>query len=500
MSLQDALKTDRAGMWRYVDREYLSSDSEKNRMKAAQKRHDLYCNDTNSHFDNILSEVFSNKEVIAARQKFVRMSRYLNVSRRVINKISTVYRGGAERYLGARPTGGSENKPTEVLKILNERTQIDQVMLRAQRMVNLTNACAIYPRVKTDGTPELHAYHHGNFFAVHHPDEPTDLLALIFEKRRRGASIIDSQESSWLFMDSKIITRLQPGGSPSGDVVEHGLGRIPAVLARRDMTSEVLIDTHTGGDIEAAHEAVALMIIMMLKHLKSGTKMPYLAGDTTGMATEQPLDEESFSRFNDGSAPGVLDLGADPSAYLRAAKSIIRDLEETYGIPDPAIEAGSRSGDQIEIQNKRLVEMRAEQIPHWRAVEMDLNDLRSRVHKYEAKDFWISFGEVTKVRTRSEELKVRQEERKLGYSNVVDELIKDNPELDVQGATAAFIRNCQLETLFVAQKRSLNIPSDSTDSQGRSPEENGRLRIVKDSNDQQTDSDDPEDQGDSASA
>jgi DhnA family fructose-bisphosphate aldolase class Ia len=274
----------------------------------------------------------------------------------------------------------------------------------------------------------------------------------------------------------------------SGTYQEHGIGRLPCLLIHREEPEEKLLDSSSGEDLISAHLAVALLNTLMLKHQKSGTNLIAATGDISTTANDQPMDEECITNFGEGVSLQNLDLGANPSNYISAAKSVLTQVAANYGISESvfSLQYSATSGFEIELKRSALREVRNDQILDYRPVERELVEIQSRVlsmaghgMKFDSSGFQVNFGETQAPRDPKAMLEYFEQARRMGLLSTQQMYMKMNPEASAQDAEDAIAVNAMVEARRVSLYRELNIsPMASAEDPGLDPQQNGQLRII----------------------
>ena len=223
--------------------------------------------------------------------------------------------------------------------------------------------------------------------------------------------------------------------------------------------------------------AIALINTMMLKHQKSGTKQAVASGDLADMPIGQPMDEEHLLQAPEGVALSTLDLGADPDSYIKAGRSVIKQIAANYGIPESVFDLSyqATSGFEIELKRTGLREVRRDQIMDWRPVEQDLAEIMSESlaeHRHELAfntlGWSIDFGEVETPQEPHSRLVYWEKLRQMGLMNTEQMYLALNPEAEEEDAEEAIANNAVVEARRVSLYRTLNIspstPADGSDS------------------------------------
>jgi hypothetical protein len=236
-------------------------------------------------------------------------------------------------------------------------------------------------------------------------------------------------------------------------IVPNELGRIPGALLALDPPSDALYDATTGEDIVAAHMAVWFENILLMKESKSATKQPILQGDNTNMARAQAADSEVAVEAPDGVLLTTLDLSMDLNMFRDTADHILERCAANHGIP-PAIlhHAGATSGYEIELRHIGIRERRIEQETPFRAFERELAGVMSHVvglsapqYAFDMAGWSINFGDVQAPQSPMEALTVFEAKRRLGLTDTVEEVMRQDPDLDISGAASKLLGHIEIE-------------------------------------------------------
>lgn len=453
---------------------YIMSDSEKERRRKARMRIDLYHDRGDEQIRAMVDDIFKNQRVRDMRKKFVELASFQNLTKRIVREISSVYSESASRRV-ARQT---QNR---VYNDLQSRIRLDRRMRLANQMLNLCNDVVVWFDVFM-GQPVVRVVTPDNFWAVAHPNDPTHLAAIIFDRiPGRGAVVTQKTPHYLVVTDDEQFSLDQHGRLLPETRMPLGLSRMPMVMVHRVEPTTCLLTPDPGSDIISAHKAITLINVMMLKHQKSGTKQAYASGDLGDMPQGQPMDEEHLLQAPEGVSLSTLDLGADPNNYINAARSVIKQISANYGIPESVFDLSyqATSGYEIELKRTGLREVRRDQILDWRPVERELAGIMSEVlaeasHELAfAIDKWsIDFGEVETPQEPLSRLMYWEKLRQMGLMNTQDMYMQLNPEATEADARDAIIANAQVEAERVMLYRALNVsPNTPADGSDNEPEQ-----------------------------
>ncbi len=461
-------------MSKYLREQYVFNDSQKCRRAKMRDRIDLYNGNGQAQINAMVDDIFQNQKVRALRKKFVELAMFQNLTRRIVREISSVYAEPATRIVSSAPMNAR-------YKALQQDMRLDRRMRVANQMLNLCNEVVVWFDLRMN-KPVLRIVTPDNFWAVCHPNDPTLCVALIFDQSptdRMNSG--DSTPHYLVVSDSETFSLNSHGRLLSGTRMAHGLSRMPMQLVHRTEPTVCLLDEYGGDDIVSAHKALTLINTMMLKHQKSGTKQAYMSGDAGDMPRDQPMDEEHLLQAPEGTSLSTLDLGADPDSYIKAARSVIKQLAANYGIPESVFDLSyqATSGYEIELKRTGLREVRRDQILDWRPVERDLASIMVEAlaeagseYAFNLTGWSINFGEVETPQDPMQMLVYWEKRRQMGLMNSIEMLMQLNPEMDEKQAEEQIVANALVEAKRVELYRALNVspgtPADGSDRQNNS--------------------------------
>lgn len=456
---------------RFLRDNYLDNRSEAARIAESERRADFYSDRTRGHFERMIDVVFKHPDIRAERKRFIPYAKFQNITKRIVDEISTIYSEAAMRTVGSSDV----DKYDELVSL--PTVQINAKMRQANRTTNLQNEAFILFLVRRfDSMPQLKVLAPHEFYAIAHPMDPAHLLAIVYSVKRQGVVVRDDEPHWQAWTEWETFQLNGRGYVMSESWQEHGLGMIPGVLVHREASDAMLLDPMSGEDLISAHQAIALINIMMLKEQKSGTKQPYISGDIGNTATGQPMDSEILTVFQDGVAPGTLDLGADPSNYIQTNKNIIYQVASNKGVSEAMMDMSmfnTSSGWELQMRRRGLTEKRHQQIMFpWRPAEQQLARVMAAVcqryaprYSFSAESFIIDFGEYEAPLDPPTQLAYWTALREQGLMTTADIAQALNPDLTEERAVEAVAQNIMQEKMI----QSLGTPATAMEP----PETNG---------------------------
>lgn len=445
----------------------IRSASEQARRERALRRSEMYTDNGHRHMEAYIDSVFSHHDVKQKRKSWISKANYINVTKRIIHEVATLYRAPAVRTV-------ADVEGNERYKQLCIDIGMNQVMLKAQRLANLHRSLFVMPRVVNwDGapTPRIELIEPQNFFAVADPMEPKRMACFVYDIASAPIEIIGKRGPKYrVITDADMFLVDSDGFIVDGSLEPNPLGFIPGTLIAMDPPSDALLDTTTGEDIIAAHLSVWFENINLLKESKSATKQPVVQGDATMMPRKQAADSEVAIEAPDGVMLTTLDLSMDLSMFRATADHILERCASNHGIP-PAIlhHAGATSGYEIELRHIGIRERRTEQESLFRLHERKIARVLSELCKVSAPQYafdmdgWsINFGDVQVPLSASEQLTVFEGKRRLGLTDTVEEIMRIDPDMSEEQAAERLMGHIEVETLRNYLMRDMAAAQGST--------------------------------------
>lgn len=438
------------------DKYHPTTRDEADRRIRAKMRRDIFRDEGQPHFEAMVDELFKNQKVRDLRRQFVPYALFNNVTKRIVREISTVYSEPATRTI---------RNANERYQVFQRTVRMDRVLRSVNRYANLLNNVLVYPDINALGVPKLRVVTPDRFVAVSHPNDPTLPVAYVIDQFPGGVEVQETQPHYLVMSDHEFFKLDRNWRFVEDTHVEHGLGRLPAILFSREELDDRILDNASGADIISAHKAVALLNVLMLKAQKSGTRMPYATGDTSRVANDQPMDEENIVQLGEGVALSTLDLGADPENYINAGRSVIKQVAANHGIPESVFDLSyqATSGFEIELKRTGLREIRRDQLLDYRPLERDLAELWAAVltkaqhpSAYDPAGWGVNFGEVETPQDPSARLAYWKEMEGMDLANKVEMYMHQNPEASEAEAKAAIEFNARYRIAHMQRWQAAN--------------------------------------------
>ncbi len=459
----------------------VASKSESQRRQDMRQRLDLYKDRGRPHLEATLDRLFKNTKVRELRKEMLELAEFQNLIKRIIREISTVYSEPAARTVG---------KGNKAFQKLVADVSYDRQMRKVNRLGNLCNNVLVWPDIDPLGKPTLRVITPDKFVAIPHPNDPLLPVAYIVDQCRSGAAPtaphymgMSDTEYFWLDKDWRLV---RTADYPTG-MYQHGYDALPALLWSYEEPDETLLDSTSGRDMVSAQLAVALINVMMIKHQKSGAKIPYASGDTSNLARGQAMDEENIIELGEGVTLNTLDLGADPNSYINACRAVIKQIAANRGIPESVFDLSysASSGFEIELKRVGLREIRREQILNFRPFEKKLAELWSKVlvgteWAFDLTKWSIDFGDLETPQDPQAKLAYWEKLEEMGLVNAVQMYMELNPEATPEEAAQAIDDNLKMrrDKIRIFQESSVS-PMNPKDPGGQINSDRGAVEKVE---------------------
>ena len=470
-------------LWKH----YLNSDSEKARIKKFAERQRLFLNCGEADLEDMIDKVFKDPEVKAKRKEWVSFAKYNNVLRRVIMEQATVYSLPAERSVGIvdplPPNPSTEEvaeheRQVEAAAEQNARYQevlrlcrFHEVMQRFNALLLLNRAVVLVPRMRElpDGTwvPTIDLVTPSKFHAVRDTIDPTLCIALIFETSFQLCDEVAMgpkwmaltwHERLWINSAGRVIDKDAQGRNL---IDEHGMGRIPAILATIDPPDGALLDESTGEDLVAAQKSVTFLQVLMLKEAKSATVQTHVSGDLATAMRNQSDDTEVPIVTPEGTSVTTHDRGMKFLDFDDAAERVTTSAASNHGVAAEVMNHGATaSADARELVRVPLRERRLQQHVPLRDIERDLAQLLSvvvaqyRTDLAYSTDGWnIDFADPQTPLGTHEALVVLEKELAIGLKSELRAIMDRNPDLTYDQAKAILLQLIEDRTFRLVAMR-----------------------------------------------
>ena len=467
----------------HLKRTVLSDAECKNRDEAAL-RQELYRAEGDEHVGDKVLHVFKDPEVRQYRKDWIRLGKFDNVWKSYVNAKATVYNVPAVRKVG----GKTDQERYETLQRQCRQNAMAKIW---NRWGYLQRSLAVGFRVrKRTQKPVIDVVSRDSFWALGHPDDPTDLIAMGIRIAQPNKDLASWRESEkWQVWTDHERFVCDGGGHVKTETIhKHGWARMPWLLFSIEPPVGRLIDHSTGKENDAAHLAVWFEHICGLKESKSATKIPVVSGDTTRDARAQAADSEIPVELRDGTSLSAIDMGMDFSKFRDHADFIKTTSAANEGIaPNILKHEGVQSAQARELMRAPLMELRREQEDYLReferefveiqamVVERDLNEL-----KFSTAGWSIDFQDSRIPLDPKASTELFEHKRRLGLTSTIQYLREQNPDLSVAQAKALLVRLIADEFTRNTLMRPLQQISGSM---GADPPAEGETPPAKQSND-----------------
>lgn len=422
----------------YLKTHYLNARPEEQRREKAARRQRFYLSGGDADMAKFIAGVIKDPRVRNKRLEWIEHAKFNNVLRRIVHELATVY---------SEPASRTVSDPASNLRYqeLQRRCRQHEVMLRANRLALLHRNIVIGPRIRdVNGSvdPVLDVVTPDNFYAVAHPLDPLALVALVFDLRMTLVAST-ARTPRYVVWTAREMFQLDYAGNVLDDsVVEHAYGRIPWILFSLEPPNGTLLDTTSGDDLEAAHRAVWLMSVLLLKESKSATKQHVLFGDVSRLTRDQAADTDVPIEGGEGTSIQTIDNSMDLSMFVDTARSIYETAAANYGLPPSLLKHdGVQSAEARELVRIPLREIRLQQQIPFRDLERELAELQSMVVgpaipelAFNTAGWSIDFADPQTPLGTKEALEVFKQERQLGLTSTKAEILRRNPDLTEEQA------------------------------------------------------------------
>lgn len=430
----------------------------------------------------LIDAVYTNPIVREKRKAWAKWTRYDNITKKVVNESSTVYREPA-----LRTVKGEENNARYQMALA--KLDIHRKSKRWNKMLNLHRALLVGVRVFMDGTDEstrrakIEIVTPANCRLITHPNDCHHIVAVAVRMRvktqgdykvpeqLRGQLGVVTDRPEWQVWSDSETFMMRSDWTILGDTIRaHTLGRIPYVFVALDEPAD---DTpwpgECGQDLVAADMASWFTAVNELKEVKSATRQQIVSGNLDAAQRAQAADSEMPIELPDDVALTSQDMSMDVSIFRDTRAGIKDDVGNNYGLASQIMRnQGTQSAEARENMRIPLREQRIDQISVLKVFERDLAECASVVLQKDwgqiafTTDGWeMQFQDPQTPLTGKEELERFEQERGLGLNSGINYVMERNPDMTREQARAFLMANIEDELWRNKAMRPLQVISGS---------------------------------------
>ncbi|MCK4759653.1 MAG: hypothetical protein KAT69_06360 [Candidatus Aminicenantes bacterium] len=434
-------------------------EADQARQKEAQEKLDIYMDDFKEIVERKISELF-HPDTVKRLRYHVNQSQ--NILKRVINEISTIYKGEAQRALDPESVRYDEIKKLNNLDIIGKKVN---------RYTNLLNETLVKVGFR-DGRIAYDIITPNICTVIQNEQDPTKADAIIYtvtQANTRGSTKIRyhywSLDGDYLIFDEsfRIVGKIYDSDDRTGELrpypyIDPDTKRyiLPFVISHKQAPDSAFWDQDSGRDLYNAAIMTAIKMTLFDYYFKVGSfKQIYLIGDESDMPGDQVLDPLTVLRgTGEGAAIGVLDREVNMKQLQEAIIFQLNSIINNYGISADqwTLSIAEMSGIALRIRNMPLMEIREDQIPFYRQFERDLFKVTRIVNNAhlvgkaqvipEKAEFSVDFAEIVFPEDPIAALKHSTEQLKAGLISLGQFYMIFNPdEKDEKAAEKRIIDN-----------------------------------------------------------
>jgi hypothetical protein len=452
----------------YLPKQSHASDEKWKRRQAMRLRLRLYRDAYEADIVALIDQIFTHPEVKKQRERLVEVVMGQNVTKRIVQEVASLYDQPARRSFD------SESE-TERWRELEQELELHDVWQEAHHLTFLCNEVLMW-LVDIDGEKSMRVVTPDAFDVVPHRKDPLRPVAVVLDVAPPALPDTFSRERVpfWEVWDDVEVTELNASGTWIS-THSHGLGRVPGVLLHRKKPVDTILDGTSGKDIVSAHQAVIFLTLAAMQlGISQGEKQPYVRGNLSSIAADQPLDGQTPIALPPETEIGVIDLKTDPEHYLVMLRHHVASVAHTYGMSYEQFTfsetADTASGKAYEVRRQRLTELRREQRRRAQTHEPQVAELLG----FDRAEMRTDFAEVATPADAAEEVDLLDKRMKKGLDSPIEFMMRKDPDLDRARAKERLLENLRDWAWLVTFARSLNVADDASATEpGQTPEQNG---------------------------
>ena len=444
------------------------------RREEIARRVRLYRDDARADFEAIIRQVFEDARVQQQRIRLIDVATEQNVTRRIVDEVASLYDKPAVRTL---PDAGTNAQFHEIEKRIN----LHEIMQESSRLLQLCNDVLIWQFNGVDNKSRLRIVTPDVFDALPDPRDRAVMAGVLLDVCPMSITPNRDRLPHWELWDDTYRYLLSAAGDivdergdPSGPI-EHGLGRIPAVLLHKREPTERLLDSRPGRDITSAHLGCGLLNVMIMRLSKAqGERQPILQGNLANVAKNQSMDGESPIALPPEVQASMLDSKTDPDHYIRVKREKLASVAQTYGMSYEQLSytesSETQSGKAYQVRREKLTELRSEQRRRALINEAQIVELLG----FDPTGMKVDHQEQALPQDAAEEIDLLDKKVRMGLDSPISYLMRKDPDLDRMGALIEMKQNLTDWSLLIEMVRRMNMAKDADAKQpGQDPQQNG---------------------------
>lgn len=416
---------------------------------AIKNRVAMFDNDWADQLDDELKKQFHEKTY----EKIRKMSdTSMNIFRRIVREICTVYREPAERLIRDAP-----DTAQEAAGKLFAKMRIDQTMQVAHRYAKAATCSFIFVRAKMDGSLVLRVLTPDQVYVETDQDDPTKMTLFAYQSeivdskgRPKAIWIAYTDNERWYCDHKGKAFEKDPRNDATYDPA-NAYGIIPAIAFPAEFQVRDFWSESWNRDAFEANLKIGLLNTYMNYLVKTQSfKQITINADKVDEALKDQILDPLFPLALSGDATAsVLDLNTQLGAIDQVIRGKVAAIANNYGISNEnfTLTTQAASGFSLKIANQALQDIREADIPLCASVEQALYRVIAKMTEGFPEEAEIQFnpGEVSWPEEWTTEQARWEFEFEHGISSPVDYLLRRDPQLD-RGSAIKLIQDRSAET------------------------------------------------------
>jgi hypothetical protein len=457
-----------------------TASQNRHRLRRAQiaVRVRLYHDEAKTDFETLIRQIFEDTDVQDQRCRLIDVASEMNVSRRIVDELASLYDKPALRRLASRDTEFHAEE---------QRLHLHEIMQQLQRMLELCNEALVWQYIGIDGQTRLRIVTPDVFDVISDPRDPTEMAGVLIDvspnsmlPNRNVLPQYEVWDDTYRYLINANGDLVNERGELVSTPIEHGqknaagVGRIPGVLLHLEQPKDRALDARRGSDIKSAHLATGLLLVMAMRLAKSqGERQPVLKGNLATVAKKQRMDGETPLALPPEVEASMLDSKTDPDHYVTMIKVVLTGVAVTYGMSYEQLtysETSTGPGVVYELRREKLKELRGERRRRAVINEHEVVELMG----FDPTGMKVDHTEQALPQDPAEEIKLLDAKMHDGLDSPVAYLMRKDPDLSRGDALAKLKQNIDDWALVIAAARALNIPgAGGVANPGQNPQVNG---------------------------
>jgi hypothetical protein len=250
---------------------------------------------------------------------------------------------------------------------------------------------------------------------------------------------------------------------------------LPFILTHKDHPIDRLLNFSNGSSISESAVMFAVLLTQANELMKYQAYLLLVMSAPAGVELDIPpgikVGPGNLLKAPNGGSVTAVDMQARIKDFVEAIHQRVSTFMVQQGIPPSAftLTGQPQSGYSLKIDRSTLVDIREKEIPNYRCIEKELFEMVRVVNNHSYKgiadkmisdsaEFHIDFAEMRFDPSPDEQMRSDTWGIANGTLTPVDVMLRENPDMSVEDATAQYLKNKAM--MGAAMKQPLKQPGE----------------------------------------